>query len=63
MKGYCPVCAELAPIGPTDKPIGAPGKQGSATYKVVLSHPDERLTTKQGDIVIETECKGVGRHV
>lgn len=57
------MCEELAPIGPTGKPIGAPGQQGSATYKEIKSHPDRRLTITKGGIVIETECKGTGRHV
>lgn len=63
MKGICPVCDALVPIGPTGKPIGAPGRQGSATYKEILTHPDERETKRVGQIVVETECKGVGRYV
>lgn len=67
MKGHCPVCGELAPIGPTGKQIprknGHGLENGSASYKIVLTHPDERLTSRAGDIVVETECQGTGRYV
>ena len=67
MKAVCPECGELAPIGPTGIQIppknGRGIANGSATYKVILPHPDERETAHAGPITVETECKGTGRHV
>lgn len=58
------MCGELAPIGPTGEKItaGPMGDRGSASWKVVLAHPDERETIA-GSIVVEVRCLGTGRRV
>lgn len=67
MKGICPECGELVTIGPTDKKIppknGRGIENGSATYKIVLQHPDPRETSSAGEIVLETVCLGTGKHL
>jgi len=62
MKALCPHCDALVTITETGIPIGAPGKQGTATYKQIEQHPDER-TAKEGVFVIVDVCKGSGRRV
>lgn len=64
MKAVCPECEACVPIKETGKPIGRPGRQGTATYKEIEPHPDERktITTKSG-IEVSPVCVGTGRRV
>lgn len=64
MRAICPECEALVHIKETGIPIGAPGKQGTATYKEIHTHPDERTSkTTESGMVIEQECRGSGRRV
>ncbi len=63
MLALCPHCEALVKIAETGIPIGAPGKQGTATYKEILHHADERTTIVKGGMEIQQTCKGSGRRV
>jgi hypothetical protein len=63
MRAVCPECEACVPIAETGIPIGAPGKQGTATYKRIASHPDDRKAETRGGMILVPECVGSGRNV
>jgi hypothetical protein len=63
MRGVCPACDACVPITETGIPIGAPGKQGTATYKEITSHPDERTKRVVAGMELTDQCVGSGRRV
>ncbi len=60
MKAWCPACDTLQDITPTGEQIG---EWGSASWKKIAKHPDERKTTTVGGITVEEQCLGSGRKV
>jgi hypothetical protein len=63
VRAVCPECDACVPCFETGIPIGAPGKQGTATYKTISSHPDERTKRVVAGMELTTECVGSGRRV
>lgn len=62
MKGWCPCCDSLQPIGATGERIGD-NPLMSASWKKLADHSDERETRVMGGMSIETRCAGSGKKI